>query len=171
MPRLALAFFLAVPVVAGSCGAPSDSGKGGSTDRNGGQVGVRDSVEELQGLIRLESEPEEVVFSVQKLDAEAAKKIARPVGSSRLIAVLRYEEGSDAALSEALKREGEGQPISMDIETWFPAEIVAQGQTSSDSTVRGRAFSAKALLAAPYSDGRVVAIEGSRFYVIEMFGS
>jgi len=58
--------------------------------------------------------------------------------------------------------------VSIPVETWFPEELVAQGETSGDTALRGEACSAASFFQEPYMSGRVVRIEATDYFVLEV---
>ncbi len=172
MPRLLLSLLLSLAIVITGCsgGTSTDGSAGGPAVPGATDGGVRDGLAELQAAIKLEFEPEEVVWTVEERaggvgDADSEKKVVT------LTAVLRFEGEQAKAFADSTVQYGEGQSVTVEVEDWFPLELIARAQLSSDNTVKGRAFPADRFFRAPFGTGRLVRVEGSDFYLLQLAGS
>ncbi|MFN2502383.1 MAG: hypothetical protein ABR530_10275, partial [Pyrinomonadaceae bacterium] len=120
------------------CAAALSGCGGGTVDVNSPTVNAtqgqsasapRTNVEELGVLIRVPYETEDIAWK----DYPAEKKI---------IAVLRLSPLDADRLVAAAQPFGPPQLVTVSIEPWFPDELIAQGDTSGDSNVRGQAYPA-----------------------------
>jgi hypothetical protein len=113
------------------------------------------NVEELALLISVPYQTEDIVW---KLDAEHKK----------VVAVFRFSpEDAGRVVAEASKF-GHSQGVSIETETWFPDELMAQGDLSGDNALKGTAFPANNFFQEPYTSGRIVRIEGGDYFVLEL---
>ncbi len=113
------------------------------------------NAEELGMLIQLPYEVEDIVW-----EQDAAKR--------NITAILRFSsEDADKLVAEAEKF-GAGRAVSMSVESWYPDELIAQGEMSGDSTLKGTAFSANAFFQEPYTAGRVIRVEGVDYFILEV---
>ena len=118
---------------------------------------AKTNAEELGLLVNLPYEPtdEDVVW---KLDA-AGKK---------LTAVLRFSsEDAKKVVAGAAGREAP-QNTTISSETWFPPELIAQSEMSGDDSLKGLSYTANSFFQAPYASGRIVRVEGTDYFVLEL---
>lgn len=85
-----------------------------------------------------------------------------------LTAVFRLSPEDAKKLAEQLTARSPGAPTEVQIEDWFPAELVAQGESAGGSSVEGTAFQATDLYQAPYDQGTISRIVSTDFFVIEL---
>ncbi len=113
------------------------------------------NAEELGMLINLPYEVEDIVW-----EQDAAKR--------KITAILRFStEDADKLAAEAEKF-GPGRAITTSVETWYPDELIAQGEMSGDSTLKGTAFPANAFFQEPYAVGRITRVEGGDYFILEV---
>lgn len=167
--RIALAALLCASLFLLGCSGFKGPNSNTETGRTAGGVDVKDDIEDLNGLINLAEAPEEVSFVESEVRpgdlASGAGKEAR----RRLLAVLRYEGEPAKRLSASVAALGKGEPVSLGMETWYPAELVAKSQTGGEESLRGIAYPAAMLAKAPYTDGRMIRVEGTDYYVVELY--
>ena len=109
-------------------------------------------------LINFTLEPEDLVWREDK-----------PKNS--IIAVLRMDAEDTKKLADQLAQRSPGAPKTVQVEDWFPAELIAQGEIAGGSSVDGNAFPADDFYQAPYSQGTVTRVTGTDFFVIELSGN
>ncbi|MFN6963209.1 MAG: hypothetical protein ACK4S4_05510 [Pyrinomonadaceae bacterium] len=146
-------------VTAASCaGGDADTGPSNTSVQaaNANTDSARTNVEELGMLVNVPYESEEVFW---KEDA----------GRKRLVAVLMFPSSEAERLVADAAKLRAPEPVSMTPESWFPPELVAQGEMSGDSTIKGQAYAADAFLQPPYSEGRIARIDGTDYFVLEVF--
>ena len=118
---------------------------------------AKTNVEELQLLVNIpyEVEDEDIVWK----ESAAQKK---------LLAVLRFSTGdANKIVAEATARHAP-QSVAVPSETWFPSELIAQGELSGDDSLKGSAYAADSFFQEPYTSGRIVRIEGTDYFVLEL---
>lgn len=113
------------------------------------------SDEELGMLINFDLDPEDLVWR-----KDESKKT--------LTAVVRLNTEDAKKLSDRLTTMAPGSPYSVQVDDWFPAELKAQSEGTSGSTVDGLAFPADNFYLDPYTKGIVVRVNDSDFFVIEL---
>jgi hypothetical protein len=118
----------------------------------------KDDIAELNSIIRLPYLPEEVTWHEEQKNPD----------SKRLVAVMRFSEDDEKALVRNLEKHGQAQPAELEVEDWFPAELVAQNELSGDETLKGSSYSATDFIQMPYKKGRLVKIENSHYFVLEL---
>ncbi len=118
---------------------------------------AKTNVEELQLLVNIpyEVEDEDIVWK-----ENAAQK--------KLVAVLRFSaENANRIVAEATARHAP-QNVTLSSESWFPSELIAQGELSGDDSLKGIAYAADDFFQEPYTSGRIARIDGTDYFVLEM---
>lgn len=151
-----------------SCSS-SPAGNSNSAQTNANQSAQRsaaasDKAEELALLINLPLEPEETVWRQDPVGLGGDQQF-----SKKLTAVMQFST-EDAAKLSALVEKG-SPPLTANIgtEPWFPAELIAQSDLSGDDTLKGDSFSATDFFQPPYSDGKITRVEGTNYFILELF--
>jgi len=115
---------------------------------------AKTNVEELSVLVNVPYEAEDIVWK-------------ETADHKRIIAVLRFSPGdANKIVSEA--RSQAPQNVKLSSETWFPAELIAQSEMSGDDSLNGLAYAADLFFQEPYTSGRIVRIEGTDYFVLEL---
>ena len=112
--------------------------------------------EELGMLINFAWETEDLAWK-----KDEAKKA--------LTAAFRLSQEDAKKLSDQLSSKGQGAPKEVSVEDWFPAELIAQGESRGGSTVPATAYSADELYQQPYTQGTISRIEGTDYFVVEVY--
>lgn len=142
----------------GACGGQPDAENSARANRPAGNASAnatKTNVEELGMLINIPYEAEE---SVWRSDASQKK----------LTAVLRFTAANcDRIVADAGKYRS-AENVSIPSEAWFPEELIAQGDISGDNTLKGMSYGANLFFQDAFSDGRIIRIEGTNYFVLEM---
>lgn len=109
-------------------------------------------------VINFTLEPEDIVWQ----QVESPKKI---------VAVFRLDEDATKKLMEQLTTRSQGAAKTVTVEDWFPAELIASGETTGSSTVDGTAYPADDFYQAPFSQGTITRVNDTDFFVLEISGS
>ncbi|MBX7055709.1 MAG: hypothetical protein K1X36_12200 [Pyrinomonadaceae bacterium] len=125
------------------------------TETNSESNSAKTNVEELGMLINIPYETEDIVW----------KEI---LPKKKLIAVIRLSPTDAAKVVGEVQGIEPPQSVAVQSENWFPDELIAQSDLSGDDTLKGVAYSAKPFLQEPFSEGRVVRIDGTDYFVIEV---
>lgn len=159
---------LTVSLVAVSC-----SGSDNANSNNANQTGnvnakssiVKDNAEELSGLIKLPIVPDE------KNDerVEWREENVSPKGK-KLTAILKYNEANTAQIIALAEKHKPGAPIEIGVEDWYPEELTAQTQLSGNESLKGVVYEAGDFYNPPYNRGRLIKINESNFFVLELTG-
>ena len=163
--QLALKIFITLIVTVfytacSSAGGDSSNSNSGNSNintanSNTNSNAVKDDVDELELTIKLPFHPEEAVWREEN-------------SGKKLVGVLRFlKEDANKIVVQA----GSYKPPAPDIintENWFPAELIAQSQTSGDETLKGLSYAANDFLQPPFSDGKITRIEGTDYFVLEL---
>ena len=116
---------------------------------------AKSNVEELGMLIHV---PYEVADIVWKQD---------PANKS-IVAVFSFSPDDAAKLVAEAEKAGPGRAVSLPVETWYPDELIAQGEMSGDSTLKGTALPADMFFQEPYNSGRLTRVEGVDYFILEI---
>lgn len=145
-----LAFFLA-------CSRPGNVNTGQSHPATSAANtnSARTNVEELGLLVKVPYEAEDIVWK----EFPAAKKV---------VAVLRFSPADSKRIVLEAESFGGSEIATIAVETWFPEELTAQGETSGDGALRGHAYPANAFFQEPYALGRITRIDGTDFFILEV---
>ena len=158
--RLALVSVFALIAVSG-CAGPGNSNNSAQSANNvspaQNEVKANSSGEELGLLINFTLEPEDLVWREDKT-------------KNSIIAVFRLDAEDTKKLADQLSQRAPGSPKTVQVEDWFPAELVAQGEMAGGSSVEGSAFPADDFYQSPYSQGTVTRVADTDFFVIELSG-
>jgi hypothetical protein len=152
-----LAFF-GLWVVFSGCAVPeSNSSRTNETaNKNTDSANsARTNVEELGLLVNMPYEAEEIVWK----DDPQHKKV---------IAVLRFSPEDSKKLIGDAEKVKTPEKVTIPTQTWFPPELIAQGDVGGDDSVDGLAYAANPFFQPPYNDGRLVHVEGTDYFVLEV---
>jgi len=154
---LILALFLTAAVLETGCGSgPSNSNaSANSNEAKASSNSTKTNVEELGMLINVPYESEEVFWR----DDQQHKK---------LVAVLRFSQPEANRLIADAQKVRPPQQVSINPESWFPPELVAQSDTSGDDTLNGKSYAANSFFQDPYNDGRIIKIDDSDYFILEL---
>jgi hypothetical protein len=158
---LAVGWLTVIAMFVFSTGCTSDSSKNGNGNLmpSSGAVANQDSpsdkLEDLKLLIRVPYEAEDAVWRVDPR-------------TKKLTAVIIFTPEDSAKLLAELKTKGEGTSAEIALESWFPEELIAKSEMSGDSELRGTSYSADPFFLDPYKNGRVIHIEETEIFVIEL---
>lgn len=118
---------------------------------------ANDNSEELGMIVSLPFEPVEVVW---KEDTQQNQK--------KLIAVMRFTPEQAATITDNLRKSGEPVPASLEVNEWYPTELISQGELGEDSKLKGSSYPPNDFLQPPYSEGKITRIEGTDYFILEL---
>ena len=124
------------------------------SDRGAGNA--RTNAEELRVFISIPQETEDIVW--REFPAE-----------KKLIAVMRLSKEDASKVADMAGRAGGANKVSVQVENWFPDELVAQADMSGDGTVPADSYPATGFLLEPYTDGTIARIDNTDYFIIEAF--
>ena len=165
---LSIAALAASAVLFAACGNAPDQ-TSANTEKRPAAVATKDSIDEFLLLVKLPFEPVEVTWREEPMRSADGSPLPDR-GERRIRAVIRFSPEDSAKFLTELER-SEAKEVQIAAEEWFPAELKAQSEVSGSNTVSGRSFSARELLTTPYSDGRIVKVEGNDYFLLEMFAN
>jgi len=86
----------------------------------------------------------------------------------KIIAVMRFSpENSKRIVADAEKIKAP-EKVTIPISTWFPAELIAQGDMGGEDNVSGLSYAANVFFQDPYNQGRLVHVEDTDYFVLEV---
>ena len=118
-----------------------------------------DDIAELGNRVKLAITPEEVVWREESLAEPTEKK---------LIAVLRYSTGQANQIAAQAEKIRPAQTSEIGTETWFPEELTAQSQLSGNESLRGSLYAADDFFNPPFTNGKLMRIENTDYFVLEL---
>jgi hypothetical protein len=157
--RPTLLFALLAAQILTSCsGGPGNTNTVNSmavNSTNAAAAGPKDNIEEFGMIVRLPFAPEEVAW---KENPEQKK----------LIAVIRFSPENAQKMSAEIAKNGQASPETVTVESWFPNELIAQGELAGESTVKGQSFPAEPFLNPPYTKGKIIRIENTDYFILQI---
>ena len=157
-PRFAVFFLLLTTYLLTACSAPANNNNAGNAaaaNSNIAHTGPKDNVEEFALLVRLPVEPEEVAWD-EKPDQK------------KLTAVIRFSSENAEKMSAEIAKTGQPSPEAVTVESWYPNELIAQGELTGESTVKGQSYPAASLLNPPYTTGKITRIENTDYFILQI---
>jgi hypothetical protein len=146
--------------LAAACGGTAGNSTPRSNAPNSSQPpenvnAAKSNIEELGMLVNIPYEAEDIVWKEN-------------AGHDRLVAVLRFSSDDAAKIISEAATYGTAQHVTVSSETWVPAELIAQGDMTGDDSLHGMAYPANAFYQEPYTVGRIVRIDGTDYFVLEL---
>jgi hypothetical protein len=141
-----------------ACDGNSETEKANSTNASAANVqanATKTNAEELGMLINIPYDAEESVWR-----SESPQR--------KLTAVLRFAAADCDKLVADATRYRTPENVTIPSESWFPDELVAQGDISGDDTLKGTSYGANPFFLDSYNDGRMIRIEGTNYFVLEI---
>ncbi len=165
LPRGFLSFtVVATMICVAACGSTktqSNARTNANASTNANSSAPKDNIEELESLIRIPFHPQDAVW---KEDPEYG-----PEKKRKLTIVLKFKSDEANKIIESLAKSGPGQRIEIESEDWFSPELVAKSQESGNETIKGLSYPAGDFAQSPFSEGRASRIEGTDFFIVELF--
>lgn len=124
-------------------------------------VVAKDDIEELEALINLPFHPDEALWREDSVPGNEKMR--------KLSAVLKFTKAESSKISEIIAKSESPAPFEIEAESWFPPELVAKTQESGNGTIKGKSFPATDFARAPFADGRISRIDGTDFYILELY--
>lgn len=145
------------PACSGSANNSANSSVSASSNQANENVNaVRSNVEELGLIVNIPYETEDVAW---KEDASRKK----------IIAVLRFAPADSTKLVAEAEKVRPPEAANIPSETWFPAELIAQSEMSGGGdNLNGRSYAANQFFQEPFTSGRIVRIENTDYFILEL---
>lgn len=165
-----LIFLTGVPIfnACSNAGNTNQTGANQTAQTNANvAVTTKDDPAELAKIVNLpvmfdDPEVEEVVWREESVGSQPE------AGKRRLVAVFFYTPENSKKLVEIIEKHKPAEEVEIQAESWFPAELVAQGQTSGNDTIKGAAYAAGDFLKPPFENGRITRVSGTDYFVLEL---
>lgn len=164
-------YFLTVVLLLNACSSGKNINQTGNQtaeSNSNGIVVAKNDPAELGKIINLPIMPEEADWREEPI-AESNANGAPEAKNGRLIAVLLYPPEDAKKLVELVEKYQPGEQVALETEMWFPAELIAQSQTSGNDTIKGTAYAVNDFLQPPYTKGRLTRIAETDYFVLELF--
>lgn len=130
---------------------------------------AKDDIEELETIIKLPFHPEEALWREEPLGNQANNNRPPAPNEKSLTVVLKFTSGEADKIVENAEKIKPAQSNEMEAERWFPPELVAKSQESGNETIKGKTYAADEFYQSPYLKGKLTRIEGTNFFVLELF--
>lgn len=127
---------------------------------------IGDTAEDLKTLINIPFEPEETVWRENKAQGSAGGAASND--RKNLTAIFRFSAEDADKLAAKAETHKTPTPTLVQTEEWFPAELIAQSELSGDETLKGTGFAADDFVQPPYTQGQIVRIENSNYFILEL---
>ncbi len=151
-------------VFSASCVGDIDSNQNQNATSNIDQIvkverAANHSVEELGLIIKLPYEP---------VEASWRNEVAAGSSGSSIRAVLLFTIEDGKALIVAAETTKPGQTVEVVAENWYPAELIAKSEMGEESKLTGKAYPADAFFQPPYNSGRLIKIDDTDHFILEL---
>ena len=174
--KINLCFFLAAILLINACSNGENTNQisnqalNKEADINSNSIIVaKDDPAELGKIINLPIIPEEAVWREEPRGRQTDANRAPGPGDRKLTAVLLYTPEDTQKLVGTIEKYKSAEQVELETESWFPAELIAQSQTSGNETIKGSAYAANDFVQSPYLNGRITHISGTDYFVLELF--
>ena len=171
-PKIIIALFLAAFLTACPSGGNQNANQADQTTNaaaNSNKASlVKSDVDELEMLIKIPFHPQDADWFEEPLGKADNGRVPGPT-DRKLTAVLHFSKADADNIVAQAEKHRPPTPETMNTETWFPAELIAQSQTSGDETLKGMTYGANDFYNPPYMDGKITRIEGTDYFLLELF--
>ena len=131
-----------------------------NTNSNTEQSQTNDDLSELAQIIRMPDViPEDVSWREEDTKNPQGKKLTA-------VFLLNNEDAEKLMASAPKGRPAE--KVEIDAVAWFPAELIAQAPLAGDQMLKGTSYPATDFVNAPYGKGRVIRIDNTNYFVLEL---
>jgi hypothetical protein len=173
--KINLCVFLAAILLTSACSRGentnqiSNQASNQSSETNSNSViAAKTDPAELSKIIILPIMPLEAEWREEPPDKQAGSNRAPGPNDRKMTAVLLYAAEDTPKLIALIEKHKSAESNELEVENWFPAELIAQSQTSGNETIKGNAYAANDFLQSPYSNGRITHISGTDYFVLEL---
>ncbi len=153
----------AVSMLSASCVGKLDSNQNTNATSNINQIvqverAANHSVEELGLIIKLPYQPVEASW----------RNEPKSDNRSSIQAVLLFTIDDGKTLIAEAEKLKPGQPVEVVAENWYPTELIAKSEMGEESKIAGKAYPADAFFQPPYNFGRLIKIEDTDHFILEL---
>lgn len=114
---------------------------------------AKDNLEELGMLVKLTYEPEDILW------------LEEPGG--KLTAVLLYLPADVQKVVADAEKHGAATNVAIEPSDWYPKELISQHDLSGEP-LQGKQYPANDFFQAPYNSGRLIRIDGTDYFIVEL---
>jgi hypothetical protein len=147
----------------------NEANQNANSANSNGAASTKDDADELELIIKLPFHPEDAVWREDVFGKTGDNRMPAGPTDKKLTAVLRFLKDDADKITAQAEKYKPASPEVINSENWFPNELVAQSQTSGDETLKGKSYAANDFYNAPYSEGKLTRIEGTDYFVLELF--
>jgi hypothetical protein len=122
---------------------------------NTAPAGPKDNIDEFGMIVRLPFVPEEVVWEEKP-------------EQKKLTAVLRFSPEDAGKMAADVAKAGPATADTLSVESWYPNELIAQGELTGESTVKGQSYPADSFLNPPYTKGKITRVENTDYFILQI---
>ncbi len=163
--RLIAASILIQAILSTGCSSPQNSSNatnsGVNSNSNTATVPANDKDEELEAMIKMPYPSDETLWRDE----------TGPDQKRKLTAVLKLSSEDAQKIEESSSKTAVPQAVEIEAESWFPPELVAKSQESGNETIKGKAYQANDFFQAPFTQGRISRIDGTNYFVLELYAN
>ncbi|HEY0051146.1 MAG TPA: hypothetical protein VGB68_17765 [Pyrinomonadaceae bacterium] len=159
-------FLLLSIILSVSCGNQTEPNANGRTNSNAANIAnnencsvSNDDIAALGNQVLLPLVPEEVSFCEENV---------KDSGDKKLTAVLKFTEEDSKNLVAQAEKHRPAEAVEIGTEQWFPLELSAQSRLSGNESLKGNAYAPTDFLQLPYKTGKLVKIENSNYFILEL---
>lgn len=159
-------FLLLSVILSISCGNQTESNTNGKANSNAANItnsenntDFNDDVAALGNQVLLPFVPVDVRFVEENI---------KDTNDKKLTAVMEFTAEDAKNLAAQAEKNRPAEAVEIGTEQWFPEELVAQSQLSGNESLKGNAYAATDFLQLPYKNGRLIKIENSNYFVLEL---
>ena len=127
---------------------------------------AKDDAEELAKIIKIPYETEEALWKIEP--GATIPNSNHGETAPKLIAVLKFKSEDAQKIVEQAEKSKPATDRALNVENWFPPELIAKSQESGDETVNGNVYSAAEFAQTPYQNGSLTRITGTDYFVLEL---
>jgi hypothetical protein len=123
---------------------------------------ANDDIDEFEKLLRLPYYPEDVTWQETTIENS-------PDGNGKKIrAILLFKKEDFEKIMALPDKKTPIGSVELEAEKWFPDELVARSDFSGDRVLKGTIYPADSFLAQPYTKGRLLQLDGTDFFILEV---
>lgn len=125
-----------------------------TNDSSSANAAPKDNVEEFADIVRLPFVPEEVAW--------------KETVTKGVTAVVRFSPDNAEKMSTEISKNGQPSAETLTVESWYPTELIAQSETTGESTIKGQSYPAESFLNPPYTKAKITRIEGTDYFILQI---
>lgn len=144
-----------------SCAKATDdtAANNNTTNQQPKKSPANESIDELALIIKFPFEVDEASWIETPANGETAQK---------LTAVLRFTTADSTKLVAELSKSGEPTAVTMQIQDWFPTELITKDEMTGSEGLSGKSYSAEVFFQPLYNSGKVVHIDETDIFIVEL---